>query len=195
MIERVNFGFGHSEAEGNRIQRALAEMQNFVSEDVWLEYGESEPSVFRAMLLRKPMDEKNTFQLNFDPGLDSIEKSYTTLLAYSSILLGFAQDYMPILYPKPNKDILAYTGGHEKDLLLLNFLMAQTLMDVIDPDEWDEAIKEEMNKHSRAWRESAEDKAEALGGIFALDTFQTIITPQFEELLERDIQTVVESCQ
>jgi hypothetical protein len=193
MSKENGFSFEQREEEQRRIDRGLQLLSDFVSDDLFIEYGATQPSVIRAKLNRRTHDTSKTYRLEFNEDLEPIEKGYTGLLAYSSILLGMAQENPAIMYPKPITDMLAYTAPEERDLLQLILHMTDTLLDVVDPEEWDETIKEELNKHSKAWRESAEDRAEAIGGIFATDIFQDLITPQFEDLLAQDIRALVES--
>lgn len=169
----------------------LINMLTSIGHEVSMEYEVCQNSWLRGVLTFNGVDEPTNFTLSMDQHASLSEKTYTAILACSSILIGNHLDLKEsegIILPQPNPKLIqaALQTDDKKENHLASLVMAENLLFQASPMEWGEDIKETLNKRPPGWKEGAKRKADALYPLFDNPIFKQSLLPRFQAYHTQD---------
>lgn len=172
-------------------REVLINILTSIGQEVSMGYDVSQNSGFRGVLNFNAIDEPTNFTLSMDQHASLSEKTYTAILACSSILIGNHLDLKEsegIILPQPNPDLIqaALRTDDKKENHLASLVMAENLLFQASPIEWGEDIKETFQKRPPGWEEGAKRKADVLYPLFDNPIFKQNLLPRFQAYHTQD---------
>ncbi len=169
----------------------LIQLMNHLSQDIGMDYKLRESFGLRGSLNHNEVTDPSTFTLLISNPTQS-ENAYTSLLAYSSILLGLAQEEDTIYFPEPQELTINRLTDPQIENQYLSLVMTEHIIHQIPATDWPIEINEKIDQQIKGWKEAAIKRYETVVSRFSEPLFQKKIIPDFEESLYQDITALPE---